>query len=330
MGRAVYIMTSGELSRKDNTILLDFEGGRKYIPIETTDELMVFSEVSFNKRFLEFLAKCEVIMHFFNHYGGYVGTYYPKEHLNSGAVVLAQARHFLENGMRVDLASRFVKGALENMIRVLRYYENRKGGVSDLEEELEEYGRTLHNVRTVPELMGIEGKAKDRYFDLFDRLVGDGEFEMGKRVRRPPNNKMNALLSFGNSLCYVAALSQIYRTHLDPRIGYLHETNFRRFSLNLDVAEVFKPILVDRMILSLVNKGEIKPVHFMEKGGGVWLNDKGRELVLKRWEERLNETIEHPRLKRSVSYRSLIRLELYKLERHILGEGAYEPFVSRW
>jgi len=101
---------------------------------------------------------------------------------------------------------------------------------------------------------------------------------------------LNVLTSFGHSIIYTVMLSEIYKTHLDPRIGYLHTTNFRRFILNLDAAEIFKPIIIDR----------------------------------------LETTINHKSLGRSVSYRRLLRLELYKLEKHLMGEQTYEPFVASW
>ena len=125
-------------------------------------------------------------------------------------------------------------------------------------------------------------------------------------------------------------LSEIYKTHLDPRIGYLHTTNFRRFTLNLDVAEIFKPIIGDRTILSLLNKGIIKPNDFEDKLEGVYLKETGRKKFLQAMEERLKQTIKHSKLNRQVSYRRLIRLELYKLEKHLIGEEEYEPFVMDW
>lgn len=331
MGRTLYMMTSGELSRKDNTIMVEGESGKKYIPIETTDEILIFGEVSLNKRFLEFVSKCEVILHFFNHYGGYIGTFYPREHLNAGAVILAQAKYCMEPALRQELAIRFVDGAILNMQKVVSYYDRRlETELQDILDSLEHFRLSAHESPDIASLMGLEGNAHVAYYSFFDRIAEEKDFIMGKRTRRPPDNRMNALISFLNSLCYVTVLSQIYRTHLDPRIGFLHETNFRRFSLNLDIAEIFKPILVDRLILTLINKQMIQPKHFSHKAGGMLLNDKAREIVLKNWEERLQGTIEHPNLGRNVSYRNMLRLEAYKIEKHILGEKTYEPFISRW
>src|SRR5690606_10332231 len=121
-----------------------------------------------------------------------------------------------------------------------------------------------------------------------------------------------ALISFGNSLCYVMILSEIYKTYLDPRIGYLHTTNFRRFTLNLDVAEIFKPVMVDRLIFQLINKKMITKKHFEQvHGAGILLNERGRRIFLEQMESRMRTTINHRHLGRNVSYRRLYRLELY-------------------
>lgn len=125
-------------------------------------------------------------------------------------------------------------------------------------------------------------------------------------------------------------LSEIYKTHLDPRIGFLHSTNFRRFSLNLDLAEIFKPILVDRIIFSLINKGEIQAKHFEKELEGILLNEKGRQKFVEKWDKRLKETISHSKLKKKVSYRRLIRLELYKLEKHLMDDKVYKPYLHYW
>jgi CRISPR-associated protein Cas1 len=173
-------------------------------------------------------------------------------------------------------------------------------------------------------------RSRELYYGAFDIILKQGEFSFTNRTRRPPQNRLNALISFGNSMMYVVALSEIYRTHLDPRIGFLHTTNFRRFSLNLDVAEIFKPVFVDRLIFSLVNKGQIQAKHFSESAGGIFLTEPGRKIFVEEWERRLRTTIDHPKLRRKVSYRRLIRLDLYKIEKHLLGDQLYEPYVAGW
>lgn len=331
MKRTIYVFSDGEIHRKQNTIYFQSkERKKKYIPVENTAELMIFGEVTINKKLLEFLTSQEIILHFFNHYGYYVGSYYPREHYNSGHMILKQAEYYLSEEKRQDLACRFVKGAVVNIKKVLTYYLNRGIPISDYISRIENLEQSIQPEREVAELMALEGNTRDIYYKAFSEIIQSPDFELGSRSRRPPENRLNALINFGNSMLYTNVLSEIYKTHLDPRIGYLHTTNFRRFSLNLDVAEIFKPIIVDRLIFSLINKGMIKANDFHREAGGIFLKEKGRILFVQEFDKRLETTVEHRELGRKVSYRRLIRLELYKIEKHLLGEKPYEPFVTRW
>jgi CRISPR-associated protein Cas1 len=146
----------------------------------------------------------------------------------------------------------------------------------------------------------------------------------------PPSNEMNALISFGNAVCYAACLGQLYHTQLNPTISFLHEPGMRRYSLALDLAEIFKPLLVDRTIFALLNKKVLQADDFERKANGCWLKEKGRKRFMEAWDKRMGETIQHRKLGRSVSYKRLIRLECYKLSKHILGMDPYVPFVIWW
>lgn len=330
MKKTIYVFNDGEFKRKDNTLFFETEQGKKYLPVEDVKEIIVFGEVTLNKRFLEFLTQKEIILHFLNNYGYYVGSYYPREHYNSGYMILKQSEYYIDKSKRLDLARRFINGAAANIVNVVRYYQNRG---KDLDTELEHIRflvNKIDNCNTIEELMAIEGNIRDVYYITFNKIIDKENFAFHGRNRRPPQDRINALISFGNTLAYTAVLSEIYKTHLDPRIGYLHTTNFRRFTLNLDVSEIFKPILVDRLIFSLLARNMLKASNFESKANGILLNDKGRKIFVQEWENRLRTTVKHRELGREVSYRRLIRMELYKIEKHLLGEKEYQPFVSRW
>jgi len=330
MKKTIYVFNDGEFKRKDNTIFFETEEGKKYLPVEDIKEIIVFGEVSLNKRFLEFATQKEIIIHFLNSYGYYIGTFYPREHLNSGYMILKQAEYYMDENKRLRLAQLFVRGSAANIINVLRYYENRG---KELGVELQQVNALINRIevcQSVNELMAIEGNIRESYYAAFNTIIDKPDFAFKGRNRRPPQDRINALISFGNTLAYTAVLSEIYKTHLDPRIGYLHTTNFRRFTLNLDVAEIFKPILVDRLIFSLLARNMLKNTHFENKANGILMNDKGRKIFVEEWENRLKTTIKHRELGREVSYRRLIRMDLYKLEKHLMSEKDFEPFVSRW
>lgn len=331
MEKTLYLFVSGRLRRKENTLCVEGEEQTRYFPVENVRDIYIFGEVDLNKKLLEFLQQNEILLHAFDFNGNYVGTFYPREHYNSGYMILKQVEHYLDPTRRLFLARQFVSGSLANILQVLRYYVNRgkevEGQISGIEQLV---SSALPACRTIEELMAIEGNARNYYFESFNAILGDATFAIETRSRRPPADPLNALISFGNSLVYVKVLTEIYKTHLDPRIGYLHTTNFRRFTLNLDVAEIFKPILADRVLFSLVGRKMVGSRDFERHGGAVLLKESGRRTYVQEFEDKLQTTFYHRRLKRNVSYQTLIRMELYKLEKHLIGEEEYEPFVSRW
>ncbi len=330
MKKTLYIFSSGELSRKDNTLYFETGEGRRYIPVEDTGEIMIFGEVTVNKKLLEFLSVKEIILHFFNHHGYYMGSFYPREHLNSGYMTLKQAEHYLDEKKRLAIAREFVRGAARNIRQVLKYYHGREKNVAQQLNAVEKLIPSVDECKDTSALMALEGNIRDHYYSAFDEITGNPDFIFQERTRRPPKNYLNTLISFGNSLIYTICLSEIYKTHLDPRIGYLHATNFRRFTLNLDLAEIFKPVIVDRLIFSLIAKRMITKDSFDRVTEGIMMKEKAKKCFVENLEEKLKTTIKHRDIGRHVSYRRLIRLELYKLEKHLMGEKEYQAFVARW
>lgn len=331
MSRRLYIFKSGRLSRKQNTIFIEQEDGTKnYIPVENVSEIHCFGNLDFNKDALEFLTQNGIPLHLYNHYEYYIGTYYPREYLESGELILQQAEYYKDNQKRLNLARRFVQGSIENMLAIISYYKNRGRDLLSIEDKLKEFLQEISTVESVDTLMGLEGNSRNTYYSAFDKIIDNSDFPFVNRTRQPPSNEVNALISFGNSIIYSTVLSEIYKTHLDPRIGYLHTTNFRRFSLNLDVSEIFKPIIVDRSIFSLINKKIITKSDFSPHLQGIYMNESGKKKFVEEIENQLSTTISHPKIKKKVSYKYLIRLELYKLEKHFLGDKEYIPYVSKW
>lgn len=330
MKKTLYIFQNGNLRRKDQTLRLETEEGNRYIPVEDTMEILIFGEVDFNKRLLEFLSQKEIILHIFNHYGYYAGSFYPREHLNSGYMILKQAMCYQNGEKRMGLAKLFISGAVHNILQVLKYYRNRGKNVASIIESIRSLQEMINASTTVEELMALEGNIRGYYYQSFDHILENENFTFENRSKQPPKNEMNALVSFGNTMLYTAVLSEIYKTHLDPRIGFLHATNFRRFTLNLDVAEVFKPVLVDRLIFSLVAKKMITAKDFDRRAGGTFLTDRGKKVFITEWDKRLKTTFKHRDLRRNVSNHRLIRLELYKIQKHLMEEKNYVPYKAKW
>ena len=174
--------------------------------------------------------------------------------------------------------------------------------------------------------MCIEGEVWQRFYSDFKYFLPE-DFIMNKRVKRPPDNPINALVSFGNTLLYTKTISAIYRTHLDQRISYLHEPSEGRFSLSLDISEVFKPVIVYKTIFDLVNNKKLQvSKHFDKKVNYCLLNEEGRKIFIEAFEERMESVFNHAKLKRRVSYRTAIKLDCYKLIKFIMEDKKFVPF----
>ena len=138
MKKSMYIFSDGELKRKDNTLFYETEAGKRFLPVEDIKEIMVFGEVSFNKSLLEFMSQKEILIHYFNYYDYYMGTFYPREHLNSGYMILKQAEHYQDQEKRMALARSFIQGAYRNIRQVLKYYQNRGRELSEVISSIED------------------------------------------------------------------------------------------------------------------------------------------------------------------------------------------------
>ena len=331
MSRNYYITQPGRLRRKDNTLYLEPEDTPRIpIPVEDVDALYFYGELDFNTKLLNFLSQKHVPCHVFNYYGYYSGSYYPREYLNSGSLLVKQVQHYEKRTKRMELAHEFVDSAGFNMLRILRYHTNRDKDCSTQIAAIESILAESKSAKNTNELMGYEGAARDIYYTAFNTILTlKTPFE--KRVRRPPDNPINAAISFGNSLMYAACLTEIYRTQLNPTISFLHEPGDRRFSLSLDLAEIFKPLIIDRLIFRMFNRGQLNETkHFEKDIGACYLNDSGRKCFIAEFDEQLKQTVSHRQLKRKVSYQRLIRLECYKLIKHLVGMETYHALRPWW
>ena len=330
MGQSFYVYNNGDLRRKDNTLqFTNAEGEKKDIPIERIDDIYVMAAVTFNSTFLSYLSQYGISMHFFNYYNYYTGSFYPKEKLLAGQLLVKQVEHYADHGRRMVLARKFIEAAADNIYRNLRYYNGRGKDVSGYMSEVNDLRKKIPGTESVEELMGIEGNIRKQYYAAWNVII-DQEIHFEKRVMHPPDNMINSLISFVNSMIYAKTLSEIYHTQLNPTISYLHEPGARRFSLCLDVSEVFKPLIGDRLIFSLLNRKQITEDSFTKELNFLHLKKEASALISRELEERLKKTIMHKELGRQVSYQYLIRLEAYKLIKHLIGEKEYEGFKIWW
>lgn len=316
-----YLLSEGILKRKENTVYFVNDKGTKPLPINKIRSIYAYGQITISSQVINLFAKEGIPIHFFNYYGYYNGSYYPRDFLLSGDLLIKQAEFNIDFNKRLELAKLFVEGATKNILKVLAYYK--------IENNIKNTLTEINKAKRITEVMNVEGRIRAEYYNYFDDILPDN-FKMEGRSRQPPTNMINSLISFGNSMMYSTVLTELYNTQLNPTISYLHEPAERRFSLALDLSEIFKPFLVDRIIFYLVNKKMITEKDFNQDLNCCLLNDKGRNKFIKEYNKRLEKTIKHKDLGRKVSYQRLIRLEAYKLKKHFLGLKKYDPFVIWW
>ena len=330
MKQFYYLYKSGRLQRKDNTLEIVYKDNTKRsIPIERVDDIYVMTEFDFNTNLLNFISKYGVSVHFFNYYGFYTGTYYPKEQLVSGKLLIKQVESYKNSEKRLYLAKAFINAASYNIYRNLKYYDNRGKNLKEYIDEISFLRNQIEFCKDIKELMGIEGNIRKKYYETW-KIIINQNMEFEKRVKNPPDNAINSLISYVNTLIYTRVLSEIYKTQLNPTISYLHEPSERRFSLCLDIAEIFKPIIADRLIFSMLNKNQITEKDFEKELNFLYIKEAARKEITKEMDLRLQTTIKHKTLDRDVSYEYLIRLEIYKIIKYLIEDIPYEGFKMWW
>ena len=285
--------------------------------------------MSYNSATFAFLGAKGIPVHMFNYYDYYVGSFYPRECSVSGKLLVKQVEHYTDGAKRRVLAEEFVSSASDNIYRNLRYYSARGKDVGAQMSGIDELRRALPESESIQELMGYEGMIHQLYYSAFNTII-DQDVGFEKRVKHPPDNMINTLISYCNSLVYTKVLSEIYRTQLNPTVSYLHEPGTKRFSLSLDIAEVFKPLVADRMIFSLLNRNQITEKDFDSELGYLRIKERGIKVIIEEFEKRMQTTISHKQLNRTVSYKHLIRLECYKLIKHLMETDKYSGFRMEW
>ena len=348
----LYLTRAGRLRRQDNTLRFETVSlppeeehtdpetesgdldekaadGINTLPVESIDAVYVFGEITLNSKLVNFLSSRKIPVHFFNWFGNHTGTLLPHAEQLSGDLVIRQGEAYRNQEERLQICRALLEATFHNIRSVLLYHDRRKGGLAEAVETVEQLAERLRECSTPEELMGVEGNVRRIYYQAWSVWLGDAGKPF-KRVYHPPDNPLNALLSFLNSLLYTACVSELYRTALYPGISYLHTPQTRRFSLALDLVEPFKPVMVDRLLFRLWGCRMVGDKDFRRHSNGFLLTDDARRRILQEWDQELRRTVQCPTLSRSVSYRQLLRLDCYKLVNFLLEKREYKPYQMEY
>jgi CRISPR-associated protein Cas1 len=328
--RKHFVTKNSILERQDNNLILHIldENGNKIsrtpLPSETIEEIYFLSKTHIDTETIAFCSDKNILLHFFNHQDRYTGTFFPSgiNSVNkSGFVLIEQVRAFLDTGKRLYIAKQINKAHFESIVYILKKYEIDSSYAEGFLEHIKA-------CKTIEELMLLEGRLKEWYYQQWNLIVKDKRnFYFEYRSKRPPLDKINVLISFMNTLIYSCVLSQIYKTELEPRISFLHEPNYRRLSLHLDLAEFIKPRYGDNLIFTLINKKIITTKSFKKENGFLLLNQDAKVEIIKQTSAMLGKNYSYKQ--RELPLKELIKIECNNLKRFIVEGGEYEPFIHK-
>lgn len=329
MKKIFYLYKSGTLKRKDSSVVLESKENTSYIPIEQLDMMICFSEVTLNKRVLSLLNQYQISILFYNFYGNYIGRFSPKEY-KDGRVLVNQVLMFNDENSRLEIARAILKGAIKNMLALLKYYNKKGKMLNDIIQQLNDLLLELDVVDSVDRLLLIEAKSKQTYYKMFDVVLEKEDFRFEKRSKNPPKNEVNAMLSYGYALLYGIILAILDRSSLFPQISFIHSLSKNCDSLQFDLADIFKPVYIDRMILRLIRKKQIKKEYFdYKEDGRCYLNKMGTKIFVEEFNLMLQSTVMYKN--KSYSYRSILSKEVHKLSEYIKGKSkSLQFFVMKW
>lgn len=315
---------------------LDFEdidvpsSEKRFHPIESVGSIFTFGASRFNTIFLGMMAREHIPVHVYNFCDYYTGSFIPRREHSSGELLMKQIAAYNDYDQRIYLAKQFLKGGVHNMTANLRYYQARETmGLDSAITVLQEGMDDLDGASSVEELMGIEGNLRRVYYSVWNCILSGG-FELNGRIKQLPPDPVNSLISYGNMIVYNAVQNQAFTTRLYPEIGFLHETGDNSFPLCYDVAEIFKPVITDRIIFRMVNKGMITPEDFTLEQGKCLIKDKAKKAFISLLDERLQTVIKHRQSKKNMSYKTIIKHELHKIIRFLENGEEYRPFRMLW
>lgn len=336
----LYVTTDGAYVRQDHeSVRVEIDGQTKLdVPSHHLGAIVCFGNVLVSPGLIQRCATEGRALTFLDRGGRFVGRVQGPV---AGNVLLriAQYKASEQAETALALARGFVAGKLQNarqvVMRSAREADDPGDGLTlkDAAQVLAHAIMRLEQVQDLDELRGVEGSAARAYFAAFSQMirVDRSAFAMDGRSRRPPQDRINALLSFLYTLITSDCVSAAEGVGLDPQVGFLHTLRPGRPALALDLVEELRPVLGDRLALTLINLRRIQPSDFEVRAGGpVLLSDSGRKTVLQAYQQRKQDEVYHPVLDTQVPLGLVPHMQARLLARSLRGEmEAYIPFLYR-
>lgn len=326
----LYITRQESYLHKERETIVVKQGDEKLgqFPALTIGNILCFGQVSVSPFLMGYCGEQGIGLAFYTEYGKFLARVQGRQ---TGNVLLrrSQYRWADDDEKATTIARLMVAAKIANSRSVLMRELRNHGENPVLQAAVDKLATSLRRVqhaRSVEETMGIEGDAANSYFGVFNELIRGSGFVFDGRVRRPPTDPVNAMLSFAYTLITHECSSALQGVGLDPYVGFLHKDRPGRVSLALDLLEEFRAPWADRFVLTLINRRQIKTTDFAsEASGAVRLTDDARKMLLSAWQERKQTEINHPYLEESVPIGLLPHCQAMLLARHIRCDMEYYP-----
>lgn len=320
---------------KDRETIVIKQGDEKLgqFPALSIDNILCFGLISVSPPMMGYCGEQGIGLSFYTEYGRFLARVQGRQ---TGNVLLRRTQYRIadDSGKSNQIARIMVGAKIANARSVLQREIRNHGDNPELSEIVRRLADSLKRCQQserVEQTMGIEGEAAAGYFSIFNLLLRGVDFKFGGRIRRPPTDPVNAVLSFTYSLITQECVSALMGVGLDPYVGFLHQDRPGRPSLALDLLEEFRAPWADRFVLTLFNRKQLQKSDFdIEASGAVKLKDDARKKVLVAFQERKQEEILHPYLNEKIPYGLLPHCQALLLARHLRGDIAlYPPYLVK-
>jgi CRISP-associated protein Cas1 len=305
-------------------------GGAVEIPIREVERILVLGHVQVSTQAIAACLEAQIPVVFLTQLGDYKGHLWSAEFCDLG-LEAAQYGRRQDRLFQLAMARQIVIGKVLNSKLLLQRLNRKRqvAGMGAKVQRLTQYGSAVAAATDLDVIRGYEGAAAKLYFGALGQLITHPDFRLTGRSRRPPQDPVNSLLSFGYTLLFNNVMSLILAEGLNPYLGNLHRSSRREPHLAFDLMEEFRSPVVDSLVMWLVNKKVLRPTDFTfpNAEGGVYLEEAARRIFLKHFEDRISSSVAYSGLQQSVSYRRVIQLQVQQYKRCLTESVVYEPFI---
>jgi len=316
----IYLYEAGELIY-DEGIKYITDKDTLVIPSLTTSNIFILSKnIKLDSNVILKLSSLKINLFVFdpknNNYSFLSNNY------SNGLNTINESKCYLDNNIRLYISKQILLSTFNNMLNILSYYKIEDDLMNKLVNDID-------SINDINSLLILEARIRKRYYSHFNEIINNNDFKFNKRTFHPAKDEINILLSFGNSLLYKDCLINILNVNLNPRISYLHSSNDRVTSLEYDISEIYKPIIVDRCIFTCINKKIITKDDFVIKDNTIYLKHDAKNKFIEQYHKKLQSSLVINN--KRITYKELIKRDCIELKKYVCNKiEELDFYQTRW